>query len=572
MDDSPGTMELLSTRVDELEKRVHALEHPGEARIEKAAQPVESLTVSTDDGASALETGNTFPIIGRAMLGIAGAYVLRAVAEAGILPKLPVAAIAVAYAFAWLVWSSRISVRLASIVYAGTSVVILAPLLWENTLSFRVLSQMASAGVLAAFITLATVRARAKGGMWLAQTVAMMTAGALAFATHQVLPFITAMLIGALVVEFARSRQYAQPAWPWIALLVDAAIWGFIFIYAGPQNARVEYPELRAIALIVPGCALFAICGTGAAVRSIGYGERIGVFDVVQAMIAFVLAVAGVLYFAPPSGVVAWGVTCLTLSAGLYVAAFQRLRQVQEPRNLRIFGAWGAAMLIAGSLWALPHSAAAILLAIAAVVAIFFAERVEPQTLMLHGALFLAAGSLISGLPRFVFDELAGSSRRSPDVTVLSVTLCAAVAVFVERRITESLSVRVMQFIPVLVATCALVSLFVYSALSGAGAVVALDVHHVAFLRTLTICIAALGLAFGGSRWGRSELTHLAYAVLAFVAAKLLFEDLRHGHMEFIAGSIALFAVALIAAPRLVRLGARLHATALPQNVVHGNR
>ena len=31
MNESPGSFELLSSRVDELEKRVHALEHPDEA-------------------------------------------------------------------------------------------------------------------------------------------------------------------------------------------------------------------------------------------------------------------------------------------------------------------------------------------------------------------------------------------------------------------------------------------------------------------------------------------------------------------------------------------------------------
>jgi predicted tellurium resistance membrane protein TerC len=70
----------------------------------------------------------------------------------------------------------------------------------------------------------------------------------------------------------------------------------------------------------------------------------------------------------------------------------------------------------------------------------------------------------------------------------------------------------------------------------------------------------SLFLAFAGSRWGRVTMTRLAYGALAFVAAKLIFEDLRHGHMEFIAGSIFLFAITLIAVPRLVRMGAQSRA------------
>jgi len=53
------------------------------------------------------------------------------------------------------------------------------------------------------------------------------------------------------------------------------------------------------------------------------------------------------------------------------------------------------------------------------------------------------------------------------------------------------------------------------------------------------------------------ELTRIGYAALALVAAKLVFEDMRQGHLEFIAASIFLFAVTLIAVPRIARMGPR---------------
>jgi len=79
--------------------------------------------------------------------------------------------------------------------------------------------------------------------------------------------------------------------------------------------------------------------------------------------------------------------------------------------------------------------------------------------------------------------------------------------------------------------------------------------QHLAFLRTLTLCAAALALAFSGSHWRRKELTRMGYATLALVAVKLVFEDLRLGHLEFIAASIFLFAVTLIAVPHIARMG-----------------
>ncbi len=573
MDKSPGALELLTNRVDELEKRVHALEHPAKANLTEPRTM--HASEASADGESLLETVNVFPLIGRAMLGIAGAYVLRAIAAADVLPKHGVSALAVAYAFGWLVWSSRVSRSLARVVYAATSAIILAPMLWEITLEFHVFTPMASAGVLAAFVTLATVldlpRNRART-MWIAQSIAVVTAAALAFATHHILPFLIALLIAVFASEYSRALKFAQPVWPLIALVADVTVWGMIFIYAGPANASAEYPGLSTAALIAPVCLLFAINGTGVAVRTIAHQNRISVFETIQVMIAFLLAVSAVIYFAPRSGAATLGVICLILSASTYVASFRFLRQLEERRNFCVFGSWSAALLLAGSMWVVPPSGAAILLALAALAATWFAARIEPGMLELHGALFLLAATVISGLPRYIFAALAGSIPGRPAAAVLIVSVCAALAFLGEKDTpNESSSRRVLRFVPVLVATCALIALLVHGVLAAAALALVLDVHHVAFLRTLTICVAASGMAFGGSRWGRAELTRLANVALVFVAAKLLFEDLRHGHMEFIAGSISLFAMALIAVPRLVRLGAKGRTTVHEETPVHSN-
>ena len=109
MNESPGSFESLSIRVNELEKRVHALEHPDEVRASSGNRVIGAANAASDDVDASLQTANIFPLLGRAMLGIAGAYVLRAVAEAGVMPKILVAAVAIAYSFAWLTWAARVS-------------------------------------------------------------------------------------------------------------------------------------------------------------------------------------------------------------------------------------------------------------------------------------------------------------------------------------------------------------------------------------------------------------------------------------------------------------------------------
>ncbi|MGZ5790560.1 MAG: hypothetical protein ACXWJF_14010, partial [Burkholderiaceae bacterium] len=185
MNESPGSFELLSSRVDELEKRVHALEHPNEVKASAANRAIGAASATSDLGPDSLQTANIFPLLGRAMLGIAGAYVLRAVAEADVMPKVIVATVAIAYSFAWLVWAARCSkvAGIAPHIYAGTSAAILVPMLWEITLHFQVLTPVVTAGVLAAYVTLATVIGTRDGCIrfaWIAQSVGAITAVALA--------------------------------------------------------------------------------------------------------------------------------------------------------------------------------------------------------------------------------------------------------------------------------------------------------------------------------------------------------------------------------------------------------
>ena len=80
--------------------------------------------------------------MGRAVLGIAGAYLLRAVAESSVVPRSLVLFAAVLYACGWMFWAARAAStnRFASATYAVTSAMILSPLVWESTVRLKVLS------------------------------------------------------------------------------------------------------------------------------------------------------------------------------------------------------------------------------------------------------------------------------------------------------------------------------------------------------------------------------------------------------------------------------------------------
>jgi uncharacterized membrane protein YjjP (DUF1212 family) len=153
MDVLPDTLERLADRVETLERRVLALEALERAPSAAMREPVASPAAAAGEGFSLAQAGGAFSILGKSMLGIAGAYLLRAVAESSSLPRLAIAAVAIVYALLWLVAAARVREEewFASTIYAGTSALILAPMLWELTLRFKVLPAPVTAAILGIF-------------------------------------------------------------------------------------------------------------------------------------------------------------------------------------------------------------------------------------------------------------------------------------------------------------------------------------------------------------------------------------------------------------------------------------
>jgi hypothetical protein len=562
MNDLPETLELLSARIDALEKRLDALEHPSATLVEPFALPQAAPTAAaTVDENPIDQTSGAFAVLGKAMLGIAGAYVLRAVAESSLVSGHVIAAVAIAYAVAWLVVATRASARayFAGAVYAATSSMILTPMLWELTLRFKVLSPEWAAGVLGGFVVVAAVLSLTRNRLpvfWVAQGAAAVAALALSIATHAMVPFIVALLLMVLVCELANIRHRKQPVRPLVAALTDVAIWALIFIYSGAPSTRADYPALGTAALVAPACLLFLIDAVNIAIRTAFLSQSITIYETVQATVAFLLAASSVLYFTPHSGAIVMGIACLILSAASYAAAFVRFRPFAAQRNFRVFSAWSTGLLLAGVLWGLPAEWMPACLGLAALAAIALGIRMECMTLECHGVIYLVAAAIAAGLPEYAYRSLAGPLPSKPPWSILLVSTCAMLSYAIAReRRGEAWRQQILHLVPSLLAACSVAALMVQGLLWLAALAITTDVVHVALIRTLILCSVALALAFGGAWWRRLEMTRIAYATLAFVAAKLLFEDLRHSRMEFIAASIFLFAVTLIGVPRLARMG-----------------
>jgi hypothetical protein len=548
----PTSLDRIEIRLAELERRVSTLERgqkaePAEIRGEDVVPAAPSIAaVSVPQGS------RFFSVMGRAMLGIAGAYLLRAIAESGVIPAIVLAPIAILYALGWLVVAARGLRPLPRSTYACTAVLILAPMLWELTLRFQVLPAWEDALALLAMAGIGFTLERTKEDATVLQIAIVATAVlslVMAVATHSSLPFLAVLLLALALSEVSAWLGKMATTRALVALAVDLCIWLLIYIY---RSDHVDYPEMNAAWLIAPGFILFAISAGSVAFSAGLRKKRITVFDALQTMIAFLLACCGLMYFGPPSRPAVVGMICLALSAAVYTALLRTPREDGDERNHAVFATWGLTLLVCGSFLFIPEVWRTEWLGVIAIAATAVAARSGRYFLAVHGNVFLLAATVASGLGMYAWDSLAGVPANPPSLAIFFALLCS-IACYVLGRSRENAFAQQTSYVCAAVAGMTGAALLAHGMIALGALRFELSAPHRALARTLILCAVALALAFGGAVMRRRELTHLAYAALVLEALKLVGEDLRHGQLIYIAASVCLFAVTLIALPRVGR-------------------
>ena len=202
-----------------------------------------------------------------------------------------------------------------------------------------------------------------------------------------------------------------------------------------------------------------------------------------------------------------------------------------------------AALFLAGSVLCLPGPWMVVSLGVAAVVA-DCRRTAQPPRARTSWSRVPALRCVFLGLLAYIVHALAGTLPGAPSWSIgfiaASTILCYA---FINPNPGQSWKAQVLQLVFASVAATAATALLVKALASLITLWMLPGAHHLAFIRTLTLCLAALALAFGGAFWRRVELTRIGYAALALVAVKLVAEDLPLGHLAYIAASIFLFAL-----------------------------
>jgi len=561
-----SSLEPLAKRVRELEARVVALESQAErsraieALLTGAPPPGSVQTTVADHERLSVEVaGGEIPTLGRAVLGMAGAFLLRAIAESGAVPQLPVLFVGIVYSALWMIWAARIrpANRFACVIYAVTSALILAPMLAESSLRFHVLPDNLAAATLAAFVVMSLVLAWPQKQQfipWVATLVGVFTAPVLLIGNQVVVPFAIALLVMALATEaaFCLGHRLSLRAVPALAADLSVLLLAYVMVLAG--DAARGYPPVSTAMIVALSVAPLAIYGSSIAVRAFALRQKITFFDVVQGIVALLLAALLTMRVTHGAAAMWLGLLFLLLAMACYWGALARFAEEPYTRNRRISAIWAAALMLAGTALLFSSDLRVSLLCLAAVATAAVYTRTAQLTLGLHASVYLAAAAASSPLPDYVKGALAGTLPAAPRWTIAAAVISAAVCYAVgTRRESDRSSRRMLWVVPAALVGFAGAALLVSAIAALAASRVELSASRLSVIRTIVICALALALGFLASRSRRRELGWLAYTALAVGSLKLVIEDLRFGNAASMMVSLLFYGMILILLPRLLR-------------------
>ncbi len=572
-------------QVRDLQDRVLSLEQRiGSANFEMPA-PAIAVVPGEDEAAEGpfAPTSQVIPIFGKALLAIAGAYLLRALAEARVMRLEVCVAAGILYALLWLVLAARSAPqqRLVATVHAMTSVMVLAPLLWEATVRFQAIPSWVSAFVLSLFAVFGLAvcwRGSVSMVAWVTTVAGLFTASALLMATHDLAPFTLALLAIAAAVEISACLEHwMQERWI-AALFADLAVLLVTFIVGRDGGLPEGYAPISMWLALFAQAALLAIYLSSTIVRTVVRGFTFTGFETMQCIVAFLLCLGGAVRIAHGHHIAfsAVGAFCLLCGIACYIVSYVFLeRRGRHNRNFYTYATFALLLVTAANRILLTGIWLALAWSLLGIVSIYVGEWSGRTTLDIHGAVYLLAAGLFSGWLAWAGAVLLESAGHG---TPLTAAQCVAAAFAVPAYLLCLRGTRAEQLNKT--AWLFVVSVSTYAVWTLAGA--AAGVIHWACgrlgeasmlasfsptLLTAALTTLSLALAWGGVRWRRFELVWLVYAVMLLAGYKLLFVDFSHSEKLALFVALLFFGGALILLPRILQRsggagGSRRHSTA----------
>jgi len=550
MDEQPeitaATLLRLNEEVAGLRRRVDCLERAAGLAPEPQAQapPLPVLPAAGPVPELAIDqAGNLAPLFGWSLLGIAGAYLLRAMTESGTLPGFAGAGIGIAYAAYWLYLASRdaLDKPIFSTVHGLTAALILAPMVYETTVRFRLIPLTTASAIVVLFALMGLGigwKRNVNAIAWISTIAAIATATALFRETHDAITWAVTILVIALAIEISACRDH------WLSLRWIAAIAADLTIMIVTMLAvRPNGPAVNLV--LAAQIALLTIYVASTVDRTILRGLTISWFEIGQAVAAFAVSIIGALQLTDQAHV---GLFCVAGGVLCYLVSFAFLESSRgHDRNFYTYSTYAVLLSTAGGTLLLSGfllSATWSLLAVVMIGAGFTRGR---DTLRVHSAVYLVLGIASSKLPQVATDRIVRtSSDVRPDVpaSFIAVLVGLALCYFAIWKWGERDDKHWTDTVEAIL-VAAILCLGMDGVLAGW--------ISVAPLRTALLTATAILAGWAGGRWQRRELTWLAYPLLAVAGLKLVAEDFQNGQSITLVASLIFFGGGMIVMPRLMR-------------------
>jgi hypothetical protein len=546
----------LAGRVTVLEKRLTAIEGATPAPALSSLAAAEETRVPPVVGLGNTPLPQVLGLAGRTLVVLGGAYLLRALTESQMLPPVGGVALGLLYGAPWLMLASRAAARgaeLDAIAHAVTSALIGYPLVWEATLRFGVLNAAQSAavlGLLTAMALLLSWTRRLHGLAWVVALGTLISALGLAIGSGDWIPYtVLAIVVGVATLWLGYSRDWTLLRWP-AAGFADL----LLLVLAGRTAENGQIVDVLVVQLLM----LLGYLGSFA-IRTLLIGRPVIAFEIAQSIAALAVAYGGAIALISSNGsnIVIVGLASVGLALVAYVVAFAFVDRRRAATNFFFYAQLAQLFAIVGVLLCASGTVASIAYSVLAVGMAELARRKQRRVLLLQAAVYSIAATMISGLAARAALPLTGTATIDVNTALLAQLVALAVlGAITGLRVTNHAN-------PVFdsVLRVVLIVVFVWTA---AGTAIALAValapggEHIgpsglATIRTAALVIATLALATAARLPSGREAGWLVYPMLFLTGAKLMISDFPSGRPQTLFVALALYGIALIATPRLVR-------------------
>jgi hypothetical protein len=563
MDDRVGRLESvvqeLAARVATLERRLDTGQERGPTGRDALA---DDLRVPAFD---AVPVQHWLGLVGRTLVVLGGAYLLRALTESRVLSAQLGVGLGLVYGAPWLWLGSRAGARgaqLDAVCHALATALIGYPLVWEATTRFHTLTTIQSAALLGLLTGAALVIAAVRNLHSLAWVVTLGAGGSacgLALVSGEWVPYtVLAIGVGVGTLWLGYLKEWVELRWP------AAAIANFMVLVATGRAVSAGTPQPM---LVVHLLMLTAYLGSFA-LRTLVIGRQVIPFEAAQSAGVLAVAYGGALVLIRSTGsnALAVGIASLALAAAGYLVAFGFVERHRHVRNFFFYSLLALVFAVAGTMVCFGPAIGSLVFAAASCSATWLARRNRRLTLALHAAVYALAAAVASGLLTLVSNGLLAPRLTAPTAGALPMVALAALGaglVFPVTRPVESWGAfaRLLRLAVVLVFAWAAMGTLAIAGAAGLGAARGADGAVLAAVRTAVMVLATLAAARAARHPSGTEAGWLMYPLLVLTGLKLLFVDFPAGRPGTLFASLALYGCALIAAPHLVR---RADAAAAP--------